>query len=140
MAKGDRIKYRSGVKYWLAEDYSVQTRITGQYVYNDFGHLFEDGTLFIRAGYAWDGASGPTFDTLNSMRGSLVHDFFYDLMRRGLLSQEWRQAADEELREILLEDGMSEARADAWFTFVRMCAAPCSAVGNDGGKPLCTAP
>lgn len=141
MGKGDRIKYRSGVKYVLAEDYKVTTRLKpSDDILTEWVSLGVTGVLYIVAGYAWDGASGPAVDTLNSMRGSLVHDALYELMRLGVLGQEWRQAADEELRAICIEDGMSEARANTWFSFVRICASACAAVGNDGGKPVLTAP
>ena len=43
--------------------------------------LNESGCLQIAAGYAWDGASGPTIDTRNSMIASLVHDALYQLIR-----------------------------------------------------------
>ena len=65
-------------------------------------------------GYAWDGPSGPTIDTKNFMRGSLVHDGLYQLMREGLLAhEEYRKSADDLLRDICVEDGMSKFRA--WY-------------------------
>ena len=141
MAKGDTIKYLSGVKYVLSDDYSVQTKLRPpENILTEWVSLGANGMLYIVAGFGWDGASGPTFDTLNSMRGSLVHDALYSLLRMGELDQKWRQAADEELRDICIEDGMSEARADAWFVSVRMFASECAAVGSDGGKPICVAP
>lgn len=48
------------------------------------------------------------------MRGSLVHDAFYQLMRKKLIPLEKREYADWLLREICIEDGMSKTRAD-WF-------------------------
>lgn len=139
--KGDRIVYQKGYKYQLVEDYEVQTRLRPESdIITEFLTLGIDGVLFIRHGYAWDGASGPTVDTDNSIRGSLVHDAMYQLMRLGLLDQSWRQAADEELREICIEDGMCNLRASVWFCAVRAVAAGSAAAGSDGGKPVMVAP
>jgi hypothetical protein len=50
------------------------------------------------------------------MRGSLVHDALYQLMREGLLDPEqWREPADSLLRAICREDGMSAIRA--WWVY-----------------------
>ena len=49
------------------------------------------------------------------MRGSLVHDALYQLMREGLLDLGWRETADQELRRVCLEDGMSAIRA--WWVY-----------------------
>lgn len=73
------------------------------------------GWLFLRKGYAWDGPSGPTFDTPSFMRGSLVHDALYQLIREGQLGVEHRKAADQLLRRICREDGMSAVRA--WWVY-----------------------
>ena len=59
------------------------------------------GHLIIKRSYAWDGPSGPTIDTKNFMRGSLVHDALYQLMRHEhLSSDEWRAVADLEHHEV----------------------------------------
>jgi len=75
----------------------------------------DSGWLFVSDDYCWDGPSGPTFDTKTFMRGSLVHDALYQLMREGKLDRKWRKRADELLREICLEDGMSRFRA--WYVY-----------------------
>ena len=72
------ISYKSGYKYQLYEDYAVMIgMIPPDDVVTDYIELNSDGLLTIRKGYAWDGPSGPTIDTLNFMRGSLVHDALY---------------------------------------------------------------
>lgn len=111
----DRIQYCEGYKYQLHRDYTVQTRITGHCVADAFYTLLQDGTLFIRAGYAWDGPSGPTLDTKTFMRGSLVHDVFYQMMREGQLPQDCFHPANDELRRLCLEDGMWSVRA--WWVW-----------------------
>ena len=73
------------------------------------------GFVTIKKGYAWDGPSGPTIDTESFMRGSLVHDVLYQLIREGCISIEYRDHADRLLRRICIEDGMSRARA--WYVY-----------------------
>ena len=94
--------------------------------------------LTIRAGYAWDGPSGPTYDSKDSMRGSLVHDALYQLIRLGHLGPEHRQPADQLLYDICREDGMGYFRANAWYWAVRMFGRPASEP-NSGPKEY-TAP
>jgi hypothetical protein len=108
-----QIRYRSGYKYQLTEAYSVKVSVIPQEpIKTGFVALGTDGTLAIRRGYAWDGPSGPTIDTKNFMRGSLVHDALYQLMRdAGLSKDQWRDEADLELKRICLEDGMTRLRA-----------------------------
>lgn len=101
------IKYRDGYKYQLAEDFTIQTKIfPAADIVTPFICLTRTGLLTIKAGYAWDGPSGPTWDTKNFMRGSLVHDALYQLMRMKLLDCGWRPTADEELVRICKQDGM----------------------------------
>ena len=137
--KGDCIRYRAGYKYQLVNDYSVQIAILpANPIDTELFSLTTDGWLTIRHGYAYDGPSGPTIDTPDFMRGSLVHDVLYQMIREGYLEKNWRDDADRELRKICIEDGMSETRAAAVFYGVRIGGQ--SAVKGDGGKPLCEAP
>ena len=111
----DQIKYREGYKYQLAEDYTIQISIYPIVeIETEFIRLDRDGYLLIRRGYAWDGPSGPTCDTVNSMRGSLVHDALYQLMRQGHLLPELRDEADVIAYKIWREDGMGAFRAALW--------------------------
>ena len=74
------------------------------------------GVLTIKKYYAWDGPSEPTIDTKDFMRGSLVHDALYQLMRLGALDHKvYRKRADEILKEICIEDGMCRFRA--WYVY-----------------------
>lgn len=113
MAK-PQIMYRSGYKYQLVEAHEVQIRLQPPAdVRTEFIDLSTSGVLTIRKGYAWDGASGPARDTKNIMRGSLIHDALYQLMRNDKIGQEWREQADLEFKTICLQDGMSRLRA--WY-------------------------
>lgn len=58
------------------------------------------------------------------MRGSLVHDALYQLMRENHLDEDrWRPTADDILRRLCREDGMSAIRA--WYVY--------QGVGNGSG-------
>ncbi len=104
-------------KYQLMDDYIVQIDIKPiQNIEFKFLSLSSEGVLTIRKSYAWDGPSGPTIDTRNFMRGSLVHEALYQLMRLSALDYKvHRKRADEILKEICLEDGMFLFRA--WYVY-----------------------
>lgn len=111
------MKYRElkGYKYELMQVEVFLTKIMGSEITKRYFVLIPDGELAVRGNYMWDGPSGPTFDTKNFMRGSLVHDCLYQMMREGLLDRKHRKYADQLLRKICLEDGMSKFRA--WYIY-----------------------
>jgi len=137
------IKYREGFKYQLAETYCLSIPITPfRPISEEYIQLDADGGLTIREGYAWDGPSGPTIDTLNFMRGSLVHDALYQLLRDQKFSpwkhDEYRIIADQLLYDICREDGMSALRA--WWVHwaVRNFGGPSASPQNS--KKIIAAP
>lgn len=132
------IQYRSGYKYQLAADYSMQIDIKGFSILTEFISLSLEGVLFMRSGYASDGPSGLTFDTKSSMRGSFVHDALYQLLRQGLIPAKYRKYIDQLLRDICIEDGMWKWRAKAWYRAVRGFAG--FAASTDNRKRVLTAP
>jgi hypothetical protein len=140
--KGDRIRYRRGYKYQLVNDYRVRTDIRPDYdIKTEFVQLERSGVLTIRHGYAWDGPSGPTFDTANFMRGSLVHDSLAGLMRDAYLEREkWFAPVNRELQKICIEDGMWRTRAVWVFIGVEYLGGKSWVQWGDGGKKLCEAP
>jgi hypothetical protein len=71
------------------------------------------GYLILKAGYAWDGPSGPTLDSKDFMRGSLVHDAIYQLIREGIIPRECKDAADDLLIALCKADGMGAIRR--WY-------------------------
>jgi len=121
-----RICYRElrKYKYQLMIEYTHPTHLridedtgTG----DDYVRVSKSGDLRLKKSYAWDGPSGPTVDTKNFMRGSLVHDGLYQLMRDGLLDDKtYRKDADAILRDICREDGMSAIRASYVYWSVRI--------------------
>lgn len=105
-----RIVYTDGWKYRLEGDYSVmlppQFAPGHDRTLDGYVLLRADGLLTLKAGYCWDGASGPAVDTPNFLRGSLVHDALYQLIGVGMLPLEAREYADHLLVTICAEDGM----------------------------------
>jgi len=105
--KAPSLKYISGCKYLLHEDYEHLLPFdTGLQIVLGFIEL--DGSrLLLRKGYGWDGASGPVLDTKTVMRATAVHDALYRLIRYELLSEfEFKDRCDLEFVRILEEDGM----------------------------------
>ena len=114
-----KIRFRDGYKYQLAAPYWLQTEIYGfDLALDGFVVLEPSGMLTFNRGYAWDGPSGPTVDTKNSMRGSLVHDGLYQLMGVEPELLQYRPYADDLLYSICCEDGMSSFRAYLWRKMV----------------------
>lgn len=117
-----KIQYRciGRYKYLLEEEYLFATGIAFEKrIETEYLALNRDGVLVIKKLYAWDGASGPAIDTPNFMRGSLVHDALYQLMKLNLLPKRYRKTADKLLRQICRQDGMSFLRAFYVYRAVR---------------------
>ena len=115
----NKIRYRKlrKYKYQILEDYNLNTPLKPEKdIVASYIHLTMNGDMLIKARYAWDGPSGPTIDTKNFMRGSLVHDAFYQLMREKYLHIDQRDAADKLLQKHCREDGMSAFRA--WIVYL----------------------
>ena len=134
------IAYKDGYKYQLKETYTLAIDITPTGpIDTPYIKLDSEGRLIISEGYAWDGPSGPTIDTLTFMRGSLIHDALYQLMREDHLDHTvYREIADRILQKICTEDGMCSLRA--WWVFqgVRLFANP--AADPASKRPLTRAP
>ncbi|MBE9542386.1 MAG: DUF1353 domain-containing protein [Proteobacteria bacterium] len=136
------ISYKKGYKYQLVDEYSVDVPIKPEndiFSDSDYIDLTSEGNLVIKKGYAWDGPSGPTIDTLNFMRGSLVHDALYQLMREEKLDLSiHREPADRLLQTICKEDGMSSIRA--WWVYKGLRVGGDPAANPDNIRPVEKAP
>ncbi|MBV7315119.1 hypothetical protein [Shewanella sp. NIFS-20-20] len=136
----DCIAYKAGYKYQLNQTYIVNICIKpSECITTDFIVLQANGELTIQRGYAWDGPSGPTIDTLDFMRGSLVHDALYQLMRHELIdANHYKDKADRLLQTLCKQDGMNALRA--WWVYqgVRYFGKPATDKANK--KPLLIAP
>ena len=131
------VEYSQGYKYQIKRDYMVDVGIALT-VNTQFLVLQGDGNLFIRSGYAFDGPSGPTFDTKNFMRGSLVHDALYQLMREGHIPESYREHADRLLQRMCVEDGMTSLRA--WWVYKGVRFGGKSSATRSSGKSVLYAP
>ena len=132
------MKYREGYKYQVYEDEEFKTGIYGLNATTDFIDLYANGIMIVRHGYAWDGASGPTIDTRNSMRASLLHDAGYQLMREGILRLDYKGYFDDEFYRILRKSGMSYLRALVWYNAVVRFGKSSTLPKND--RPILEAP
>lgn len=127
-----RVQYRSlaKYKYLVTEDLSYGTNMRGfeTEILDSSGEqlalLVASGMLAVRRGYAWDGPSGPTIDTPDWMDASLVHDVFYQMIRRGQLPLRKRRLADCEMFHLCVASGMSKVRARYSYLAVRIFGLP----------------
>lgn len=136
------ITYKKGYKYQLQEYYSVfipelvgvmrLELVPGRFI------RWNKGVLNLSPGYAWDGPSGPTVDTKTFMRGSLVHDALYQLMREEVLPRQYRKLADKVLYRMCREDKMMWVRAAWVYVAVRLFAG--FAADPASKKPVLFAP
>jgi len=125
------MKYKKGFKYQLYEDEVTQISIKPkESITSSDGWitLSKKGVLKIKKGYAWDGASGPAIDTKSFIRGSLIHDALYQLLRQGVLLPNQRDVADKELYKLCIEDKMLRVRAWWVYKALQMC-------GNSSADP-----
>jgi hypothetical protein len=110
------MKYRKGYKYQVAEELDIWIDLKPvKRVDIPFGSLDIDGHMRVNAGYAWDGASGPTVDTDDSMTPSLVHDVLAQMMRAELLPQSFRLPSNEVFDTLLKERGVNHLRRGVWI-------------------------
>jgi len=141
------IFYRDGYKGQLAKTAIFQCPYElhpPNSIYTEFIRLDCLGEMTIRSGYAWDYASGPTFDA-NWMPGhkkaktpSLIHDCFCQLIRQGLMDdvQDARKHADKFFYQLLLDRKFWKPRAWLWYRGVRIGAKS----NEQKPKPILEAP
>lgn len=96
----------------------------------------KNGVIYIKKGYAWDGASGPTIDTKTTIVASLIHDCLYQAMRLGLIVGDWRKDADRELRFQMVHAGASRFRAFVWYCALRLFGGGSAKKGRLQGKDV----
>ena len=132
------ISYKKGYKFQLAEEYHVHTNLTGYEFMTDYISLSPTGLLSVAKGYAWDGASGPSINSKNFIRPSLIHDCFYQALRQDLLPQSCRKYADDRLKADCIRDGMSKFRA--WYVHLAVKTFAKAAANPKNKRKIFTAP
>lgn len=118
------IYYKKGYKYQLYKEHLVLIPFLEKYHVETKYFIIDDGTLIIKDSYAWDGASGPTFDTKSSMRASLVHDVLCQCMAYDLLPKTIWKDSNELLYKMMLEDGAWKWRAKMWLNALNWFGKP----------------
>ncbi len=116
------IIYKDKILYQLYKTYKHKTKIRpisdkkAEYIV-----LKKSGELIISDGYTWDGPTGALFHTKTIMRGSLVHDALYELMRFSELNYiDDRIDADLLFKEICIQSGMCLIRAWLLYIIIRI--------------------
>jgi len=110
------VEYTKGYKYQLRKDMIIQTFIfPDKNIITPLVILRKDGWMLVSKYFAWDGASGPTYDDNTNMRGSLFHDGLGYLFRTGLLDIKFLPPSGELLRRLMVEDGAWKVRADYYM-------------------------
>lgn len=132
------ITYSSGYKYQLEKDFITEIAVFGENVSSPYIELRADGYLLIKKGYSWDGPSGPAIDTKSFMRGALVHDALYQLMREYGLNRDYRPTADKIMKQFCLKDGMNPVLA--WITWFGVRLFGRDSARPEGSYKITTAP
>lgn len=129
MDESKHIYFCKGYKYQLRRPAYFQTNIyPPEPIELDLVYMGTDGLVIVRKYFAWDGASGPTWDDHTNMAASLLHDVLYYLIRIGKLDPRCRLRVDDELWRRMVIDGAFKIRANyyCWAvnTFGRSGADP----------------
>lgn len=106
-------------KYKLCEPLVIPVpELSGYTVENPYFSII-GGVMTISKNYAWDGPSGPTIDTKNSMIASLVHDVLYQCIRKKYLPISAKEIADKIFHKLCRKNGMSWVRAGYFYLGVK---------------------
>lgn len=113
MIERSKLIYSAKYKYQLRERFCAPTvlRPLARAEIPGYVLLDTDGDLYISAGYAYDGPSGPTYDFECDMAGSLVHDALCQLIVEGQLPESMKPEVDQMLKILMIEDGANKLRA-----------------------------
>jgi len=105
-------------KYRLHSAEVCQTPILNSPFEHKFFRLDSNGLLTIYEGYMWDGVSGPTWDSRNTMIAGCIHDALYQAIRLEVLPLDYKSIIDDLFHVLLLKENMSELRAGYYYLAV----------------------
>ena len=117
------VKYRRLYKYETEEDVEYELPVRFPYTLKEAGGwaTLEGNILKVKARASYDGPSGPTFDTENSMGPALAHDFLYKVHQdNGVLTFKNRRRCDLCFAKMLQMNQMRGWRFRIWYLAVRM--------------------
>jgi hypothetical protein len=109
-------------KYELVEDYSIQLDFyppEGKDIITAWFCWWEDGRILIKAGYGWDGVSGPMMDTINTMIPGCLHDFGYQGLRESLFPQSYKRLFDLMFQKLMITCSKSEGMIPKAWNWTR---------------------
>ena len=103
-------------KYEVTEISYCETGIRNRPFWSKYFHMDAGGKLTVKVGYRWDGVSGPTWDSANTMWPGCVHDVLYQSLREKLITvAEWANGPDEFI--LIVMKGLRR-EIDALFEFL----------------------
>lgn len=88
-----------------------------QNIEHPYFKITNDG-VFVKTGYAWDGATGVLWQSKNLRVPSLVHDIGCQAVNLGLLPQSMQAIFDYEYRQQALKYGVSPLRAETHYAAI----------------------
>lgn len=107
-------KYRLARLFtWTNRDLLANIEVNSPYI------RIRKGMLTLKVGYCWDGATAY-HDSPSLMRGSLIHDALYQLLRERLLPPSSRKLADIIYRKVIIADGTSKLLSWAMYATLRL--------------------
>ncbi len=118
-------------KYKLEVTEMRETLIWGFEFNTKYMAMLDNGQLFVKKGYAWDGSSIPFKKTLRFFSfgfydadrycktASLIHDALCQAIREGLIPKHRKQVIDFLYRTMCIEGGLSERRAILRYNALR---------------------
>lgn len=105
-------------KYELTTTEVIDTGILGRPFTHKFFSLDGMGKLTVYPRYKWDGVSGPTWDSKNTMVPGLGHDALYQAIRLKLLPLMYKAKIDLLFKAQLLDNNMHKFRAGYYYKSV----------------------
>jgi hypothetical protein len=92
-------------KYRVVKDIWVQTSFVGYDIDHTYFTVFSSGLILLKKEYCYDGPSGPTIDTPDTMVPAAPHDVIYQCMRLGLIPLSERIKADKMFYDLMVAEG-----------------------------------
>jgi len=109
---------KGGLKYRVLSSQYCLSNIKGFRFESDLCCIYGDGTLVVKRGFEWNGATGVTDEV---MRAECFHDMLYGFIEQGILPNTWamRRKCDKLFYKLNRSGGMSWTRANIRYYGVR---------------------
>jgi hypothetical protein len=113
------------------DGFTLDTGIRGYSAESKFFTIRPDGRWTANFLYAWDGASGPTYDDDTNMVPSLFHDVGYQAIRMNLIPLAVKKDLDDMLMYMMIDRGASFLRAKIYHDGVTIGGGSSCIPGED---------